>query len=66
MVWLELTKADSVNGVDQKTYVNFAKVCEMTWVARRKVTTLFYSPGHQREVKEEPEAILRSLEGPLR
>ena len=66
MVWLELTKADSVNGEDQKTYVNFAQVIEIVPVPSRNVTALLFSAGFRIEVKEAPEAILRCLEGPLR
>jgi hypothetical protein len=62
-VWLELTKADSINGEDQTTYVNFSQVVEMTPVPSRNVTVLAFSTGFLTEVKEDPEAILRSLEG---
>ena len=63
MVWLELTKADSVNGDDQRTYVNFSQVVQITPVPHRNVTVLQFSSGFRVEVKEPVDAILRSLEG---
>jgi hypothetical protein len=65
-VWLELTKADSIDGDDQRTYINFDLVVEIDWIASRKVTVLFFGPGYRIEVKEEPESILRSIEGGVR
>ena len=65
-MWLELTKADAVNGEDQRTYINFSQVIEMTPVPHRNVTVLLFSAGFRTEVKEPVEAILRSLEGGTR
>jgi hypothetical protein len=65
-MWLELTKASSINGEDQKTFVNFALVIEMEWVASRKVTALQFMAGFRVEVKENPDAIFLSLERGVR
>lgn len=63
-MWLELTKASSSinNGADQKTFINFALVIEMEWIASRKVTALHFMAGFRVEVKENPDAIFLSLE----
>jgi hypothetical protein len=61
-MWLELTKASSINGADHKTFINFALVIEMEWIASRKVTALHFMAGFQVEVKENPDAIFLLLE----
>jgi hypothetical protein len=65
-MWLELTKASSVNGEERKTFINFALVIEMEWIAGRKVTALHFMAGFQVEVKENPDAIFLSLERGVR
>jgi hypothetical protein len=65
-MWLELTKASSINGADQKTFINFALVIEMEWIASRKVTTLHFMAGFRVEVKENPDAIFLCLERGVR
>jgi hypothetical protein len=61
-MWLELTKPSSINDEDQKTFINFALVIEMEWIASRKVTALHFMAGFRVEVKENPDAIFLSLE----
>lgn len=61
-MWLELTKPTINVGEDRKTFINFALVIEMEWVASRNVTAVHFMAGFRVEVKEEPDAIFKALE----